>query len=160
MTQVLNHHNAPVCIIFFFVKGWWEGRSEVLHQSVLLFWPVEGEDAAGHRGQEEGEAETESKCEQTRARCPSLQQCWVFGHNRLRFIWWTLSTGGGHVDGWTESFLRSPQIHVSGWTGRFSAHRQKATVDTGVSLRGKKGLLLHPSINGSCDGIICRLWGF
>lgn len=39
-------------------------------------------------------------------------------------------------------------------------HRQKATVDTGVSLRGKKGVLLHPSINGSCDGIICRLWGF
>lgn len=41
---------------------------------------MEGEDAAGHRGQEEGEAETESKCEQAQARCPQ-RQCRVFGRD-------------------------------------------------------------------------------
>lgn len=62
---------------------------------------MEGEDAAGHRGQEEGEAETESKCSQAPAG-PGLR-----------------ATGGYVVGVWTEDFLRPPQLPGSGRKGRF-----------------------------------------
>lgn len=43
-------------------QGRREGGPEVLHQPVLLLRPLEGEDAAGHGGQAQGEAETEGVC--------------------------------------------------------------------------------------------------
>lgn len=44
---------------FIIIKGRQEGRAEVLHGPVVLLQPVEGEDAAGHRGQAQGEETAE-----------------------------------------------------------------------------------------------------
>lgn len=41
------------------MQGRQEGCTEVLHGPLLLLQPVEGEDAAGHRGQTQGEATAE-----------------------------------------------------------------------------------------------------
>ena len=42
-------------------QGRWEGSPEVLHWSLLLLWPVEGADAAGHQGYHEGETQAPSE---------------------------------------------------------------------------------------------------
>lgn len=65
-----NKMQQDFFVSFVHLQRRWEGGSEVLHQSILLLRPVEREDAAGHRGQEEGEAETEGMSEQSQAQGP------------------------------------------------------------------------------------------
>lgn len=74
--QLPQHANQNLTQLlgFLHLQGRWEGGSEVLHQSILLLWPLEREDAAGHRGQEEGEAETEGMCAQAQAQGPGNVQ--------------------------------------------------------------------------------------
>lgn len=133
-------------VSFLHLQGRWEGGSEVLHQSILLLWPLEREDAAGHRGQEEGEAKTEGMCEGTQAQGPGnvqhsapplffyaqLDICADFFccRDRLRCLWWTARLWATNTeDAEAENVLYSPQkqIHVSfrielaGWfTNRFT----------------------------------------